>query len=215
MYESSTILAPSMTTVANDDDTHDHQASPCLNLSGDYGQRPLNRIPTPIVMFNEDIEVREVATPSTDECQDRWYSTGEYFFIKKEAMRTVRRMASTRLEESDTTCTRGLEIVISEVVKQRKQTIESVVQAVLKEQMKLGSTRSDPEELARVYKQLNYPCIQRSIETAISDAKDVETYLADTRKTFRKKKKNGLSLRPMLRWFSRNPQAPVTSTTRS
>lgn len=126
-------------------------------------------------MFKDDIDVREVVKPSVSEFRNRWYTQGEYFVIKKQAMNTVRRMATTTLQDDDRICTRGLEIVDDEAVKRRKLHINSTVQRVLQEQEDQRTGKDvDPEEIAEIYREITIPAVQKSIQTAHDDAQDVE-----------------------------------------
>lgn len=132
---------------------------------------------TCLVAFNEDPHVHEVYIDN-EELQARWYSNGEYFFIKKEALGVVRRMAKTNIKDTNTVSTRGLEIVDDSQRKRRKQNIDNVVRCILDEQERNGS---DPKILSPLYQTLSHVCIMKSIEHAANDAKDAEQYLADTK----------------------------------
>lgn len=112
-----------------------------------------------------------------DEVKQRWYTNGEYFFIKKEAMNSVRRLATTRVEESDSFSSRGLEIVDDAQVKRRKETIDGTVQTILEAQSKRGS---NPEMLSPLYKQITQSCIKESLQNATRDANDAKEYHRDS-----------------------------------
>lgn len=131
------------------------------------------------VAFKEDPpEIREVRIDE-DEVQDRWYSNGEYFFIKKEALSVVRRMSSATVQDTNSISTRGLEIIDDRRVKVRKKAIDGVVKCILEAQRISGS---DPEYLAPLYQEMAQPSVRKSLENANCDAKDAEQYLADTKK---------------------------------
>lgn len=131
------------------------------------------------VSFKEEPpEVHEVPVDKT-EIQERWYSKGEYFFIKKEALNLVRRMSSSNVKDTDSISTRGLEVVDDRRVRKRKEAIDKVVKCILETQQMNGS---DPECLAPVYKNMAQPCVRQSIDNASCDAKDAELYLADARR---------------------------------
>ena len=131
------------------------------------------------VAFKDDPpEVREVRIEEY-EVQERWYSNEEYFFIKKEALRVLRRVSRSNIEDTNAITTRGLEIVDDKQVKQRKQAIDSVVKCILEAQQISGS---NPEHLSPLYQEMTQECVRKSLDNANSDAKDAEVYLADTKK---------------------------------
>jgi hypothetical protein len=155
-----------------------------------------------VVMFQEEPEVREFPEPFSCELQERWYTSIEYFFIKKDAMNLVRRMSSTRIQDSNTVSTRGLEIVDEERVRVRRKAIDTAVHTVLKEQEERGKD-ADPEHLAAVYRRVSQDHVRKSIETANDDAKEAQTYLKDTRKSIKGYGKKRGKLKPKFRLLTR------------
>lgn len=184
-------------TSCNTDEGHPPRSS---LMSRGNGQRPLCGIP--VVMFQEEPEVREIQEPFISEQQERWYTSAEYFFIKKDAMNLVRRMSSTRIEDSNTVSTRGLEIVDDERVRARRKAIETAVKAVLKQQDELGKN-ADPEQIAAVYRQVSLDHVRKSIDTADDDAKEAEKYLKDTRKSINGGGKKRGKLKPKVKLLTR------------
>ena len=87
-------------------------------------------------------------------------------------MNLVRRMATTRIQDDDRVCTRGLEIIDDECCRSRKQVIDSTVQRILDEQ----DRSSDPEELAKIYKQITAPQVTKAKLTASNDEKEAKSY---------------------------------------
>jgi hypothetical protein len=167
---------------ANTLNTHDEPAAGIMHTSTGRGGSgdaiDIDEKPWSVAFKEDPPDVREVEFDE-EEMSARWYSTGEYFFIKKEALCLCRRMCTTNIEDTDTLSTRGLEIVDDSQVKQRKKMIDNVVKCVLEEQQRNGS---DPDSLAPLYQELSQSCKRRSIENAINDHKDAECYLADTKK---------------------------------
>lgn len=164
--------------VANEDHRIDDNDEPSLSVMNQRGQGvgAADQEKNSLVAFREEPpDVVEVHIDE-EELQARWYSTGEYFFIKKEALSLARRMSNTKIKDTNTITTRGLEIIEDSQVKQRKQKIDNVVRCVLDAQERSGS---DPEILAPIYRQLSHSCITRSIESATDDARDAALYLAD------------------------------------
>lgn len=156
------------------------------------------------VLFSDvDPDVKEVEIEDA-ELQARWYSNGEYFFMKKEAMNTVRRMATTRIEESDTLTTRGLEIVDDAKVKRRKETINEAVRRVLDEQSKKGS---NPDCLATIYNKVAHESVIVSIKTGAKDAKEAENILEDARRLWNPTcKPNSRDKKKAKSWKPRTPR---------
>lgn len=153
-----------------------------------------------VVFSDVDPDVKEVKIDE-DELKDRWYSNGEYFFIRKEAKSTVRRMATTRIEESDTLSTRGLEIVDDAKEKQRKKVVKEAIRCVLDEQSKKGSS---PNFLATVYHNIAHESTIISIENGANDAREAEHILEDARESWypdSKEKTNNAR-----RWKPRTPR---------
>lgn len=142
-----------------------------LKGSQTNAQRPLQTVPA--VMFSDEIDVREFLMPPSSEIRMGWYSQGEYFGIKKRAMNIVRRMATTKLQDDDKVCTRGLEIIEDDAVKRRKQHIDSTVQRILEEQ-DIGDAGS--EEIAQIYRDISTATVEKSIAVALNDAHDAEKY---------------------------------------
>ena len=158
-------------------------------------QRPLSTIP--VVMFSDAINIHRIEYPTCEEAENRWYTNGEYFFFKKDALNTVRRMSSSNIKESDTVSTRGLEIVESKALKKRKEVISSAVQAVLNEK------GAPPETIAQVYRNATMESVMKSIDAGASDAKDAERILMDVRKDLAKasKAKRKKDVMPLLSWL--------------
>lgn len=127
------------------------------------------------VNFSENPpEVLQELTIDAAEIKQRWYTNGEYFWIKKEALNSVRRMSTTRVHESDNFTARGLEIIDDTQVRRRKETIDTTVQRVLEAQEKRGSS---PEMLSPLYKQITQPCVKESLKSAKQNAKEAKAYM--------------------------------------
>jgi hypothetical protein len=169
---------------------------PRCMLHKEKSQRHLKSVP--VVMFADSVYVHQI--DSYEESEKRWYTNGEYFFIKKDAMNTVRRMSTSSIQESDSVSTRGLEIVESEALRKRKQAVSSAVHAVLNEK------GAPPEAIAEAYRNATLECVEKSIEMAASDAKDAECILEGVRKDLEKnrngKRKKIGDLMPLLTWLA-------------
>ena len=169
--------------------TRDDQVNKRSLIHRTNAQRPLDTVP--VVMFNEDVDIREVKKPSNAEFKNRWYSQGEYFYIKKEAMNTVRRMSTTKIREDERTCTRGLDMVEDTAVKRRKETIDSTVKLVLQEQ----EENNNPDEIAEIYKEMTSPCVEKSILAAQDDARAAACYQAEKQPSYSQKMRRRRMLR--------------------
>ena len=160
--------------------------------------------PSPVVMFADRVSIYQIE--SYEEVEKRWYTSGEYFFIKKDALNTVRRMSNTTIRESDSSTTRGLEIVESEAIRKRKSLIASAVKVVLDiekqhHQQKgdrygggnssLSSSPSasgskkvvvDPAEtIAEACRMITHDSVEKSIRIAARDAHEAARILKDIR----------------------------------
>mmetsp|Transcript_108283 Transcript_108283/g.162015 ORF Transcript_108283/g.162015 Transcript_108283/m.162015 type:complete len:203 (-) Transcript_108283:109-717(-) len=166
----------------------------CL-LEKEKSQRRLTSIP--VVMFADSVNVHQIE--SYEESEKRWYTNGEYFFIKKDALNTVRRMNNSNIKESNSVSTRGLEIVECEALRRRKQAISSAVSTVLNEK------GAPPEAIAVAYRNATMESVEKSIEMAASDAKDAECILKDVREDLEKnscgKSKKARDVMPLLSWL--------------
>lgn len=143
-----------------------------------------------------------------EELRHRWYSREEYFFIKKEALSLVRRMGNTRIAESDFTSTRGLEIVDETKARERREHISEAVQKVIHGQQKKGS---HPEHLASISSKHSKANVRKCVATAAEDARDVESYLADTKEswTSTQQKTKSFKRATVMRLFSRKSTRPA------
>ena len=153
------------------------------------------------VMFKSEAEIQSFDPPCDEEMKERWYTDGEYFFIKKDAMNTVRRLASTKgLKDDDRTSIRGLEIVDKTSVKEREARIKEAVKIVLERQRTLtedttvggadsasdGSVKraADEEvllEIAKTYHEVACCAEEIAVQNACLDRKEAEEYLKELR----------------------------------
>jgi hypothetical protein len=162
------------------------------------GKRQRRLTSIPVVMFAESVNVHQVE--SYGDAEKRWYTNGEYFFIKKDALNTVRRMNNSNIQETNSICTRGLEIVESEAQRRRKRAISCAVNAVLNEK------GAPPEAIAEAYRNATIECVEKSIEMAAHDAKDAESILKDVRKDLEKnrygKSKKSRDVSALMSWLT-------------
>ncbi|KAL3905498.1 MAG: hypothetical protein SGARI_004429 [Bacillariaceae sp.] len=176
-------------------------------------------------MFKSEAEIQCFDPPCDEELKERWYSNGEYFFIKKEAMNTVRRRVA---KDDDRTSVRGLEIVDKTCVKEREARIKEAVKIVLERQRTLtedstigeadsASDRSGKRaadetvllEIAKTYHEVACCAEEIAVRNASLDRKEVEEYLKDfqqaetqetPKKTHRKQKSAGKVFSKMFKW---------------
>ena len=137
------------------------------------------------VRFSDNLDIQEVASPSSEEVNDRWLSGKEYFKIKKEGMAAAHKMSQSSImfEDDDHFCTRGLSLLDKRLLRDRKRTIMAAITAVLTEQ-ELSEDQGlppDHELIAESYKECNERSVQHAIELANHDAEQARSYLADTR----------------------------------
>jgi hypothetical protein len=144
-------------------------------LRKSVAQSPLQHVPT--VMFDEEIKVLDVPASSTsaEKDEDLWYSNSEYFFMRRQATNMAKRMEDC---DDEIDCSRGLEIVENNAVKERNKRIQGLVQEVLQKQ----GQDADPEELAKISRKVSKDSRRKSLENAVDDAKHAKLYLSDTRK---------------------------------
>jgi hypothetical protein len=78
-------------------------------------------------MFDEEIKVLDVpaSSISAEKDEDLWYSNSEYFLIRRQATNMAKRMEDCD-DEKD--CSRGLEIVENNAVKERNKRIQDKTQ---------------------------------------------------------------------------------------
>mmetsp|Transcript_21363 Transcript_21363/g.34373 ORF Transcript_21363/g.34373 Transcript_21363/m.34373 type:complete len:210 (-) Transcript_21363:63-692(-) len=174
------------------------------------------------VVFKSEADVKNVEIPGEDEMKERWYTQGEYFFIKKEAMNTVRRLGSTKgLQDDENITSRGLEIIDNTAVKERETRIKKAVGTVLRKQRSLteeslddSSTSGSPgrpltdfeamAEIAKEYREVSSSAELTAIKKAHLDQKEAEEYLEDVRSQLKKnaRRNNGprKTLARLFRW---------------
>ena len=173
------------------------------------------------VMFQIQEEIVKVETPCDEEIKQRWYSQGEYFFIKKDAMNTVRRLGSCKsLKDDESISSRGLEIVDNELVKEREARIKKAVSTVLKKQRSLTEDSSIDDgsastgrhfrasaatiEIAKEYHEISTSAEFSAIKKASIDQKESEEYLEDTKRQWKKAERRNRGptklLRRLMKW---------------
>ena len=125
-------------------------------------------------MFEEKVELVGRDDEAT-KLEDRWYTSNEYFFMRRKATNMAKRM-----EEMDNgeDCSRGLEIVESNSAQERNEKIQNLVKAVIETQKQ----DSDPEKIAAISRKASHDSIQESLKRAKDDAKHARHILADIRK---------------------------------
>ena len=146
-------------------------------------------------MFEEKVELVKRDDEATRQ-EDRWYTSNEYFFMRRKATNMAKRM--DELDKGDGDSSRGLEIVESTSVEERNEKIKQLVQAVIQKQKQ----DADPEAIAAISRKASQDSIQESLRKAKDDEKHAKHILADVRKEYGgKKKKLSSKLKKLFLFF--------------
>jgi hypothetical protein len=176
-------------------------------------------------MFQSSNDIQIFETPDQDEMRERWYQRGEYFFIKNDAMKTVRKMASAKglADDDDQKSSRGLEIVGNAAVQERAARIKRGLDVVLTRQRipteetaegevdgtgNMQKENGDTfEEMAEAYHDMAASAELLARNRAWLDRKEAVEYLQDTGQQLKKhEERKRVSKRKfgrLLGWFKR------------
>ncbi|KAL3930463.1 MAG: hypothetical protein SGBAC_011757 [Bacillariaceae sp.] len=138
------------------------------------------------VMFQEKTELMDRNDEASKQ-EDRWYTSNEYFFMRRKATNMAKRM--DEVDNTDEDCSRGLDIVEPNNVQERHEKIQTLVKAVMEKQKEDAS----PETIAQLCRKASQDSIEDSIRLAKCDAKDAKKILADIRKEWCGEKETKLS----------------------
>ena len=154
--------------------------------------RPLSHIQR--VQFNSSEDIATHETPDEAELNERWYTNGEYFFFRRDAMNTVRKRERVKgLKDDDGICLRGLEMVDDAVLKVREALVKKAIQTVLEEQrthtdsntsngdQQLSSETHHNDIIAKKYHEISYETIMKAIKIAEENQNEAQEYLGTTR----------------------------------
>ena len=115
---------------------------------------------------------------------DIWYCQSEYKAMKKDSIRICRDLAANKIPtkglESEA---RGLGCMGGKGRRIMKQNVNDAYKSVLEEQarqIEYYGKIVDPEQIAKVYIQVNKLCQDRALKIAASDAKIVKPYLTSS-----------------------------------
>ena len=134
------------------------------------------------VHFAPTARVRQVTKMTKDQAKDIWFVSDDFVKMKKTFAPTVQRMMDGSLTEEESKgedhCTRGLEYRTRDGARRRMKNKYNGLSAVLHEQdRQIFEEIQDPEQLAQVYREANFKCMQEAIALGQQDALDVQDYL--------------------------------------